>query len=465
MQTWMRRRLEREGVGLGERVLADDERAAARREHPLDDGEPVVGLVVEDAVGDAVRLVLPRPHELRAVVGGVGESIPDLVVGAALAAGGDGVVGAPERPGALGLHRVEAGGRRNGIEHGCLVEGLGAGARERAATDLHDEAVEGHAGRREVGGELVAERLAAFHREPVQVSLAGERERSLGDRLQEPVHGRIARLPCDPRADGEVRPELLEPGENHRIGVDRDEDAKRAPTRSGDDRRGERGIAATRDREVGAAGGVGQPELLRDLEVEQHPEQVAGLVRPRDVPGLVLDPDAAPLREPEPLAQRIAAGEGRGGEAVPVDGGDLPVEPAHERAERLVREAAGDRNVIGAQEGAVADERVRLRVVQGEAHGREVEVAPQDVVEVVVRPDVRARERIRVARVGLGAAAGADEPAGGCRHRASRTPVRALKSSISASQSPTSSWIPLQNSGLLRASKSSSEMPCCSTQV
>ena len=345
------------------------------------------------------------------------------------------------------------------------MEGLGAGARERAATDLHDEAVEGRAGRREVGDELVAEGLASFHREPVQVSLARERERSRGDRLQEPVHGRIAGLPCDPRADGEVRPELLQPCENHRVGVDRDEDVEGAPPGCGDDRRGERGVAAARDREVGAAGGVGQPELLRDLEVEQHPEQVPGLVRPGDVPRLVLDPDATPLGEPEPLAERVAAAEGRGGEAVPVDGGDLPVEPAHEGAERLVREAAGDRDVVGAQEGPVADEGVRLRVVQGEAHGREVEVAPQDVVDVVIRPDVRARERIRVARVGLGAAAGADEPAGGCRHRASRTPVRALKSSISASQSPTSSWIPLQNSGLLRASKSSSEMPCCSTQV
>src|SRR5579871_6078427 len=35
-------------VGFGQGLLADDDRCAVRREHSFDDGEPVVGLVVEN---------------------------------------------------------------------------------------------------------------------------------------------------------------------------------------------------------------------------------------------------------------------------------------------------------------------------------------------------------------------------------------------------------------------------------
>ena len=56
-------------MGLGEPGFVDDDRVAAALQHPFHDSQPVVGLVVEDAVRDAVRLLLPRPHELGPVSG------------------------------------------------------------------------------------------------------------------------------------------------------------------------------------------------------------------------------------------------------------------------------------------------------------------------------------------------------------------------------------------------------------
>ena len=63
-----------------------------------------------------------------------------------------------------------------------------ARAGERAAADLDDEPVERDAG----GDELPAERLAALDGEPVQVALAGERQRAGRERLVE-ARGRSGR--------------------------------------------------------------------------------------------------------------------------------------------------------------------------------------------------------------------------------------------------------------------------------
>ena len=62
-------------VRLLERRLGGDERPAAARQHAGEAGSPVVRLVVDDAVRDAVRLLLPGPHEGRAVAGGVREDL------------------------------------------------------------------------------------------------------------------------------------------------------------------------------------------------------------------------------------------------------------------------------------------------------------------------------------------------------------------------------------------------------
>ena len=134
-------------MSLRERLLADDGPPTARGEHSLDHCEPVVGLVVEDAVGNAVRLLLPRPHELRAVVSRVGEGRSAFLRCGRVAPGRNRVVGAPERPGTLGLHRLKERGGGECAERSSVVKGFGARTCERAASDLHDEAVDRLTGR------------------------------------------------------------------------------------------------------------------------------------------------------------------------------------------------------------------------------------------------------------------------------------------------------------------------------
>ena len=108
-------RRERERVRVGER-RPRRRRAASPPVASISSTtrEPVVGLVVEDAVGDAVRLVLPRPHELASGGGRRRRPRCGWPPGARLAQrAGDGLERAPERPGALGLHGVEARRRRD----------------------------------------------------------------------------------------------------------------------------------------------------------------------------------------------------------------------------------------------------------------------------------------------------------------------------------------------------------------
>ncbi len=340
-----------------------------------------------------------------------------------------------------------------------LAEAVAAGAGERAAADLHDQPVDRLAG----GCDLPGERLAALDGEPVEVPLARERQRALCERLLEPLHGGIAGNAGGAGADGDERAQLLEPVQHERVGADRDEDAQRALARGRDDRRGERRVAAARDREVGPFRRAAEP--LGDFEIHEHAEQVAGLVRAGDVAGLVLDPDAARSGEAEPVAELVAAAERRHREAVAVDGGDALVEPADERAELRVADSARRGDVVGVEQLPVADERIRLRVAGGEADTRRVERAMEDVVDVAVASRVRAPERKRLTGIGLGVAAGADETADRRRHDPSATPVRALNSSISSSHTVACARVCSQKDGLRRAWKSASEMPCCSTHV
>ena len=72
--------------------------------------------------------------------------------------------------------------------------------------------------------------------------------------------------------------QLLEPGEDDRIGIRGDEDLERARACRRHDGSGERSVAAARDREVRSGVGVHEPRSLCDLEVEQNAEQVARLV-------------------------------------------------------------------------------------------------------------------------------------------------------------------------------------------
>src|SRR5205809_685844 len=62
-----------EPVRLDQPVLIDRDRPAAGFEQAAQHSEPVVRLVVQDAMGDALRLLLPRPHERRTMRGRVPE--------------------------------------------------------------------------------------------------------------------------------------------------------------------------------------------------------------------------------------------------------------------------------------------------------------------------------------------------------------------------------------------------------
>ena len=206
-----------ERVRTLESLLVDDERTAAGREHPLDDGQPVVRLVVEDSVSDASGLVLPGPHEGRAMVRGEAErmrriaSLPYCVERTL------------QRPGTLGLHRVDAGHGRERAERDALLEGVDARTCERPTTDLHDKPIGGDAG----GDDLPPQRLASLDRKPVQRALTRERQRALVNCMQEPPVRRISGDPVSV-AHGDLRAELLEAAEDDLIGVRRDEHAKRA---------------------------------------------------------------------------------------------------------------------------------------------------------------------------------------------------------------------------------------------
>ena len=161
--------------------------------------------------------------------------------------------------------------------------------------------------------------------------------------------------------------------------------------------------------------------------------------------------------------QLIGPGERGLGEAVAVDLGHAAVEVVDERGEVCV----GETLVESVEQRAVAEKRVRLAVVR-EPQGRGVELTAEDMIGIVAAR-VRAPERIRVARRGRRPAAAAHEPrrepGRGGAHNPSSTPVRVLNSSINVSHSPASPCFAVQKAGARRASKSSSETPCCSTHV
>ena len=309
------RRLTGELVCTRERVLADDEWLSARLQHRLDDRKPVVRFVVEDPVRNGMRLVFPRPHELRAVPCGVFEpGFPGALEGAL------------ERPGRGGLHGVQPGRQPTFAQPRC------DGARERPASDLDDGAVERDARRRQ----LPAERVAALDGEAVEVALARERHRPGRERLQQAAIRRVTR-PAVTRATRDAGAERVEAGEHRGICTGGDEDAQRPAAGRGHDRGGQSGVATARDRELGAFCGQARP--LARFQIDEDTEEVPSLVGSGHVAGFVLDPDSTRVREAEFVRQLVRACERRDHEAVAVNLGDARVELAHECAEVAVRQA------------------------------------------------------------------------------------------------------------------------------
>ena len=148
--------------------------------------------------------------------------------------------------------------------------------RERAAAHLDHDPVDPRRAVRPAdrGRDLEPERLAALDREGVEVALAGEGDGAGRDRVEERQVGRVAGDAGLAFAHGELGAERPEPHDDRGVGVGRDEHEQPAPGRARDDRGGEGGVPAAGDREwnVVARGSAA------DLELEQRPEEMAGLV-------------------------------------------------------------------------------------------------------------------------------------------------------------------------------------------
>ena len=283
-------RLQRPPVGLPQRGLVDDHRAAAGGGHAAQHGEPVVGLVVEDAGGHAVRHRLPGPHERRAVRGGVAQR----VLGAGRGTGRAAAAPAPRR-GATARRLASApcarAARAPGARRDRPRTGLHAGAGQRAAAHLHDEVVQR---RRAAGEHLVDQRLAAIDGQAVLVALAAERQRAGAPAPRESGarKGRRAR----PARAGRRRPS------RRARAAARAPPARRPAARRPAARATRRAPApprpAPRCRSWRWPAAARRP--ARPREVQQDAHQVARLVRAGDVAGLVLDPQL----EPGALAQR-----------------------------------------------------------------------------------------------------------------------------------------------------------------
>ncbi len=279
-------------------------------------------------------------------------------------------------------------------------------------------------------------------------------------------HARLTRAHRDPRV------EMLQALHDRTVRVHGHEHVEHAVAGRRDHRRRQRRVPAAGDRQVPPMHRVRAAEALHDLQEHQESEEVAGLVRPGHVSGLVLDPHAPVTGEPELVAQRVRPGKRRADEAVAVDPGDLTVESGDQLAVLLVAHPAGAGQLVGMGEAPVAQVGAgpggRVNALR-EVDRRDVEAPSQDVVDVVTRARVRATEGIGIVRARRPAATRAHQRArvGGLRggHSASSTPVRALNSSIRRSQSPTMARVSVQNVGSLRTRNSSIEMPCCSTQV
>ena len=82
------------------------------------------------------------------------------------------------------------------------------------------------------------------------------------------------------------------------------------------------------------------------------------LCEPGDVARLVLHPDGGTRLER--AGQAWSGGERRHDKPVPVDLGHLVVKLAHERDVSLIAHAVGRGEVVGVEQAAPADERVRL---------------------------------------------------------------------------------------------------------
>ena len=188
------------------------------------------------------------------------------------------------------------------------------------------------------------------------------------------------------------------------------------------------------------------------------------LCEPETFPRLVLDPQVA--GEAERRGERRLARHRRDAEAAPVDRLKTQVEFADQVGPGGVGEADGARQPVGRQPLPVAQERV-VFVAFGEvarlrrrrpAHGRRRRPARRRWDR---RTERRASDRRRRRSRGRRTAASVVES----HDSLAAAPLSALNFVIIASHAGARSSRPSQNAWRERAWKSSSDTPCCSTQV
>ena len=391
----------------------------APRTDGIEHANPVVGLVVEDAIGERAGIV-PRLHEL-APPGRceVADAIAEIV---------DGEFPCPrQRSAPSGLHGVEPTGRVRGTD----------ARSERSPADLHEDPIEtADALLGELFADLPAERAAAVECQRVLRPLHRERDGPGHDRLAEPQHGGVACLRRLTFAAMDASAETVEfvteavahPGRH--VHVDR-------PV-GGSCERGscERRVPARGDGERWTLGEL--TEGLSGMQVQQDREEVTRLLAAAHSPGFVLDPHAPTVGEAERVGQHIRPTERRRHEA---DSGNRPngvIEFDHEATAGVEVHPVRVRKRRPREVLVVTKKRMGIDVVpRDQVSGNLAVIVDHHLqhVAAVVDRRMRAPPRERGGDGHLGRADGA-APAGDA-HRGRHPATRALKSSIISSHTPT----------------------------
>ena len=240
--------------------LVDDDAATAGQQHGPHDGQPVVGLVVEDAVGEADAAPSPRATCRRS--GGPRSR-------AARSPRHRGATASPAATPSRSRTRawarasgkppcvwtVSMRGRRSMSPSGeGVLEGQRLGRGEGAAAHVDDEAVEGGGVVRQLVDELPAERGAALDGVAVEVALDGEGHGAGRDGRQQAVVGGVAGLAGLALADLDLRLQAAQALQDRGFRAGRHEDEQAAPRGARHDGGRQRGVAAAGDGQRGAPG-------------------------------------------------------------------------------------------------------------------------------------------------------------------------------------------------------------------
>ena len=289
---------------------------------------------------------------------------------------------------------------------------------------------------------------------------------------------RVARFLRPPLADFGGGAEVAQAPDDASLGGGGNEDVERPVGRARHDGRGEGGVAAGGDHQTPRPQGFAERQAgdFEDAQIEHDADEVARLVRARNHARLVLDPERP--GEAERRSERRLAREPGAADPMPIDRRQRLVEFARDVLPGGVGKARGARQAPGREPAAIAQEGVirgaktliqpfgppSPRGGRGRRRRRD-----EHVVDVVAFARRGAGERKDLRDVDLSAAAVTDEDRRRRPHAVhwsrAATPLSALNFSIIASHAGARSRSPSQNDWRARTVKSSSETPCCSTQV